>query len=484
MGYNTEKYEAIIGLEVHAQLLTNSKAYSSDINEYGESPNTNISPITLAHPGTLPMFNERLMEYAIRLGLACGSDIRKVNEFARKNYFYADMPKGYQITQDTTPICTGGGIMIHDGDGNEKIIRLTRIHMEEDSGKSIHDQDPFHTLIDLNRAGIPLLEIVTEPDVRSGDEAYEYLSEVRKLVRYLDICDGNMEEGSLRCDANISVRYRGAEEFGTKVEVKNMNSIRNVQRAIEFEINRQIKAIESGDEIFHETRSFDAAAGTTFSMRSKEMANDYRYFPEPDLLPVIVHEEQIERIKSTMPALPNELFQKFTKELGLTEYDARILTDSKSIAQFYQKMLSHTKNAKAAANWLMGEIKGFLNERGLHMHEFPISAEAMGDLINLIDEGQISNTVASQKVYPILLENPSKSSLEIAKENNWIQESNSDALVEFVYQALLKYPEKVEEYKNGKVGLMGLFMGEVMKLSKGKADPKVASALIKQKLEA
>ncbi|MCB0480547.1 MAG: Asp-tRNA(Asn)/Glu-tRNA(Gln) amidotransferase subunit GatB [Flavobacteriales bacterium] len=483
MGYNTEKYEAVIGLEVHAQLLTKSKAYSSDINEYGELPNTNVSPITLAHPGTLPRFNEQLLNHAILLGLACKSKIREVNEFARKNYFYADMPKGYQITQDTTPICTGGGIDIKDADGNPKTIGLTRIHMEEDSGKSIHDQDPFNTLIDLNRAGIPLLEIVSEPEIRSGEEAYNYVTEVRKIVRYLDICDGNMEEGSLRCDANISVRLRGAPEFGTKVEVKNMNSIRNVQRAIEFEINRQIAAIEAGEEIFHETRSFDALAGTTFSMRSKEMANDYRYFPEPDLLPVVVHQKHIEFVRAGMPKLPAELFAEFTTKLGLSEYDARILTDSKPIALYFEEMLKHTNNAKAAANWLMGEVKGYLNERGLHISDFPVSSATMGALIKLVDDGLVSNTVASQKVYPLLLENPKLTPLEIAQKNNWIQESDSDALGEFVNQALAKFPEKVQEYKNGKTGLIGLFMGEVMKLSKGKADPKVASQLIKEKLE-
>ncbi|MCE2682801.1 MAG: Asp-tRNA(Asn)/Glu-tRNA(Gln) amidotransferase subunit GatB, partial [Cryomorphaceae bacterium] len=333
-----EKYEVVIGLEVHAQMLTKSKAYSNDINEYGSQPNSNVSVITLGHPGTLPKMNKKTIEYAIKLGLACGCTIAEEQYFARKNYFYPDLPKGYQITQDKTPICTGGVIHIKLENGEEKQIGLTRIHMEEDAGKSIHDVDVFDTLVDLNRAGVPLLEIVSEPDIRSSQEAYSYLTEVRKLVRYLDICDGNMEEGSLRCDANISVRIKGNPEFGTKVEVKNMNSIRNVQRAIEFEIIRQITALENGETLYQETRSYDALKNITISMRSKEAANDYRYFPEPDLLPLIVDEVQINRIRKEMPALPRDLFMKYTAKLGLSEYDAGILTDQKGTALFYEEV--------------------------------------------------------------------------------------------------------------------------------------------------
>jgi len=311
-----DKYEVVIGLEVHAQLLTKTKAYSSDENIYGAIPNTKTSVISLGHPGTLPRSNSKVIEYAVRMGIAVGSNIRERNEYARKNYFYADLPKGYQITQDTTPICNGGVIKIKDANGKPKDIKITRIHMEEDAGKSIHDLDPFNTLVDLNRAGVPLIEVVSEPDVRSSDEAYQYINEVRKLVRYLDICDGNMEEGSLRCDANISVMLKGATEFGTKVEVKNMNSTRNVKRAIEFEIDRQIALVEAGKEVSHETRSFNAANNTTVSMRHKEEANDYRYFPEPDLQAVIVTPEYIEQVKSKLPPLPNELYKKFTTELA------------------------------------------------------------------------------------------------------------------------------------------------------------------------
>ena len=483
MSKEHETYEAVIGLEIHAQMLTRSKAYSSDKNEYGAIPNTQVSPVTLAHPGTLPVFNRQLLDFAIKLGIACDCDIREVNEFARKNYFYGDLPKGYQITQDTTPICTGGKIVIEDIDGNPKEIALTRIHMEEDSGKSIHDQDPFNTLIDLNRAGVPLLEIVSEPDMINGTEAYNYLSEVRKLVRYLDICDGNMEEGSLRCDANISIKLKGDKKLGTKVEVKNMNSIRNVQRAIEYEIARQIECTESGEEIVHETRSFDAANGTTFSMRSKEDANDYRFFPEPDLQPVIIRENDIASIRKTMPKLPAELLDKYLNELGLSEYDAKIIVDSKSIALYFEELISHTKNYKGAANWLMGPVKGYLNELGIHISEFPISAQKIAELIALVDDDKVSNSVANQKIYPLLLKNPDKSPLDIAQENNWIQESNTAALGEFISAAIGKYPDKVEEYRNGKKGLMGLFMGEVMKLSKGKADPKLTSQLLRKELE-
>jgi aspartyl-tRNA(Asn)/glutamyl-tRNA(Gln) amidotransferase subunit B len=477
-----DKYEAVIGLEVHAQLSTKSKAYSSDSTEFGVLPNTNVSVITLGQPGTLPKANKKVIEYGVRLGLACKSTIREVNEYARKNYFYADLPKGYQITQDKTPICTGGFITIKKEDGTQKQINITRIHMEEDAGKSIHDIDPFDTLIDLNRAGVALLEIVSEPEMRSGEEAYQYLTEVRKLVRYLDICDGNMEEGSLRCDANISVRLKGATAFGRRTEVKNMNSIRNVQRAIEYEVKRQIEAIENGEEISQDTRSFDAVAGTTFVMRSKEMANDYRYFPEPDLQPVIISQEYIAKVKSTLPPLPHELFDKYLS-LGLSAYDAGVLTDSKEIALYFEEIITKTKNAKAASNWLTVQVKSYLNDNALHITDFKITPIRIAELVDFIDTGKVNHTIASQKIFPKMLEEPSKSPSQIAEENNWIQESDSGALIEFAKQAIAKYPEKVVEYKNGKESLLGLFMGEVMKLSKGKADPKVTSSLVKELLD-
>ncbi len=477
-----DKYEAVIGLEIHTQLSTKSKAYASDSTEYGVLPNTNVSVISLGHPGTLPKSNKRVIEYAVRLGLAVKSQIREVNEYARKNYFYADLPKGYQITQDKTPICTGGYITIKQEDGSEKNINITRIHMEEDAGKSIHDIDPSDTLIDLNRAGVALLEIVSEPELRSGEEAYKYLTEVRKLVRYLDICDGNMEEGSMRCDANVSVRLKGATEFGKRTETKNMNSIRNVQRAIEYEVKRQIEAIENGEEISQDTRSFDAVAGTTFVLRSKEMTNDYRYFPEPDLQPVIVTEEYIAKVKSTLPPLPNDLFKKYTA-LGLSSYDAGVLTDSKEIALFFEDIIANTKNVKSASNWLTVQIKAYLNDNALHISDFKISAERIAQLVDFIDTGKASHTIAIQKIFPKMLEEPNKTPAQIAEENNWIQESDSSALTEFAKQAIAKFPDKVIAYKAGNVNLLGLFMGEMMKLSKGKADPKMANELLKKLLD-
>jgi len=478
-----DKYEVVVGLEIHAQMLTKSKAYSSDMNEFGSHPNSNISVITLGHPGTLPVMNKKTIENAIRLGIACNSTISDFQFFARKNYFYPDLPKGYQITQDKTPICTGGHLIIKDESGNDKSIGITRIHMEEDAGKSIHDVDVYDTLVDLNRAGVPLLEIVSEPDIRSSQEAYNYVSEVRKIVRYLDICDGNMEEGSLRCDANISVRLKGAEAFGTKVEVKNMNSIRNVQRAIEFEIDRQIKAIENNEVISQETRSFDALKGITISMRSKEAANDYRYFPEPDLQPIFVSKEQINHVKSEMPQLPRDLYLKYTSEFGLSDYDANILVDSKYIAHYFEQIIQHTKNVKGAANFLIGEIKGYLNQRALEITEFEISPERIADLINLIDSGKVSYSVASSKVFPEMFLNQSLSALELATKLNVIQDSDEGKLKEYVSQVILMNPKEVERYCAGEKQLVGFFMGQLMKVSQGKADPKQSNALMLRMLD-
>jgi aspartyl-tRNA(Asn)/glutamyl-tRNA(Gln) amidotransferase subunit B len=479
---NKDKYEAVIGLEVHAQLLTNSKAFSSDAVEFGAEPNTDISVITLGYPGTLPKLNKEVVELAVKMGLACNCQITKFNKFARKNYFYADLPKGYQISQHNTPLCTHGFINITT-DGLKKRIGITRIHLEEDSGKSIHDQDPYYTLIDLNRAGTGLIEIVSEPEMRSSDEAYEYLTEIRKIVRWLDICDGNMEEGSLRCDANVSVMLRGEKKFGSKVEVKNMNSIRNVKRALEHEIERQIETIEKGGKIYQETRTFDAGTGKTSVMRTKEMADDYRYFTEPDLPPVVLTDDYIESIKKGMPALPEEMKQNFITEFSLTEYDASQLTEDKDIASYFLQLVDETKNYKAAANWIMGPIKTYLNNSASDIRHFSIKPDLIAEVIALIDANKINFSSASQVVFPELLQHPSKSVETLAKELNVIQESDAGALNEFIKQAIAKYPEKVVEYKNGKQGLIGLFMGEVMKLSKGKADPKLATKLLKEKLD-
>ena len=480
---NRDKYEVVIGLEIHAQMLTKSKAYASDANEFGSHPNTNVSVVSLGHPGTLPVMNKKTIENAIKLGLACHANIASDQYFARKNYFYPDLPKGYQITQDKTPICTGGYLVVKDDQGVYKNVGITRIHMEEDAGKSIHDVDLYDTLVDLNRAGVPLLEIVSEPDIRSSQEAYNYVTEVRKLVRYLDICDGNMEEGSLRCDANISVRLIGAKEFGTKVEVKNMNSIRNVQRAIEFEISRQIEVIETGGLVSQETRGFDALKGITISMRSKEAANDYRYFPEPDLQPIYVGQEHIEAIKDEMPALPRELYLKYTEQFGLSEYDATILVDNKHIALYFEEILVNTSHIKMATNFLMGEIKGYLNQRVLEITEFPLKPSSIADLINLIEAGKVSYSVASNKIFPAMFENQALSALELAIELNVLQESDESSLVNYINQVIEGNPNEIQRYINGEKQLVGFLMGQLMKVSQGKADPKQANPLLRKMLD-
>lgn len=477
------KYQLVVGLEVHAQLLTESKMYASDSNEYGNLPNTLISVITLGHPGTLPKVNKKAVEYAIKMGLACQSEITRYNVFARKNYFYPDLPKGYQITQDKGPICVGGEVPIELPDGTEKVIRLNRVHMEEDAGKSMHLAGETDTLVDFNRAGTPLVEIVSEPDMRSPEEAYAFLTEIKKLVKYLDICDGNMEEGSLRCDANVSVMLKGAKEYGKKVEVKNMNSFRNVARAIEHEHERIIGLLEAGQEVISETRTFDATTGTTASMRTKEDLNDYRYFPEPDLSPVVISEEWLHSVRATMPALPRELYRKFVDVYGLPTYDAGVLSDAKEIALWFDALCSETKNYKAASNWMMGPVKSYLNELTLHIDEFPIKPQTLAELIALVDAGKVSFSVASQRIYPELLKSNGESPLAIAQRLNLIQESDEGSLKPIVQSVLAENEAKVAEYRSGKKGLMGMFMGEVMKKSKGKADPKVATRILTELLE-
>jgi aspartyl-tRNA(Asn)/glutamyl-tRNA(Gln) amidotransferase subunit B len=478
-----DKYELVVGLEVHAQLLTNSKVFSSDATSFGQQPNTNISIITLAHPGTLPKFNGKVAELAIKMGLACHCTISRYNIFDRKNYFYPDLPKGFQITQDKTPICKGGYLDVKTKDGNISHIRLNRIHIEEDAGKSIHLDGGDETLIDLNRAGTALIEIVSEPDIRASEEAAVYMTEIRRLVRYLEICDGNMEEGSMRCDANVSVRLKGESKLGKKVEVKNMNSIRNVQRAIDHEFVRQITLIESGKSILSETRTFDADTGLTHSMRAKEEMNDYRYFPEPDLAPFIVSEEYLTSIKAQMPPLPTELFEKFTTQYGLPEYDAGVLTDEKNLALYFDEICSKTKNYKAASNWLMGAVKYHLNKLSIEISDFPLKADRIVELIDLVDSNKVSFSIASSKLFNAMVENPEMTALQLAEKLNLLQDSSDDAILPIIEEVLAKNPDKVTAYQKGNKNLLGMFMGEVMQASKGKIDPKKANELIRKALE-
>ena len=484
-------YEIVVGLEVHAQLLTKSKLFCGDSIAFGAEPNTHVSPVTLAHPGTLPKMNKKAIEFAVKMGIACNCAIEKHNYFARKNYFYPDLPKGYQLSQHTTPICKGGFVKIKTAEG-EKKVTLNRIHLEEDAGKSLHDLDDDNTSIDYNRAGTPLIEIVTEPDLESADEAFAYISEIRKLVRYLEICDGNMEEGSLRCDANISVRKKGETKLGTKVEVKNLNSIRNVKRAIEFESKRLIDLLEKGEKVIQQTRSFDANNGTTFSIRDKEDADDYRYFADPDLPPFELTDEFIETIKKTIPALQEERIKKYTGQYQLPEYDAQVLTEEREFSDYFEQIIDSFlpspqgeglgMRPKTAANWLLGPVKSWLNENNKEIVDFPIAPGPIAGVIKLIDDNKVSFSAASSKLFSHLLKNPRKDPEQIAIELNLIQQSDTAAIEPVIDRVLEKYADKVAEYKKGKKGLLSLFVGEVMKQSKGKADPKVTNDLLVKKL--
>src|SRR5436190_7042574 len=484
-----QEYEIVIGLEVHARLLTRSKLFCGDSSFFGGEPNTNISPITLAHPGTLPKMNKEAIGFAVKLGLACHSEIEKQNYFARKNYFYPDLPKGYQVSQHTTPICKGGYITIQTATGN-KNVQLTRIHMEEDAGKSLHDVYNEETALDYNRAGVPLLEIVTEPDLRSGEEAYAYLTELRKLVRYLEICDGNMEEGSLRCDANISVRKMGDTKLGTRVEVKNLNSMRNVKIAIEYEAGRLIKLLENGETIQQQTRSFDAGNGTTFAIRDKEDAEDYRYFPEPDLTPFDLTDDLIAAIKASLPELQKERIKKYTSTFQLSEYDAADLTEEKDFSNYFEQLIqsnnANGSNAgikpKSAANWMLGPVRTWLNDEKKNIDDFPVSPSNFYLLIKMVEENKLSFSAASSKIFPVLTANPETDPLQQAAKMNLLMDSNSDYILPIADAVLLQFEDKVKEYRKGKKGLLALFVGEVIKRSKGKADPKVVNEILSQKL--
>ncbi len=474
------KYEAIIGLEVHAQLLTKSKAFCGCSTKFGKSPNSNTCPICLGHPGVLPVLNKDVVEYTIKMGLATGCRINQKSIFSRKNYFYPDLPKGYQISQYEEPICEHGKIMIKLKDGSEKKIGITRIHMEEDAGKSIHDKG-YETLIDVNRCGVPLMEIVSDPDMNSANEAYQYLSKIKQLVQYLEICDGNMEEGSLRCDANISVRLKGANKLGTKRELKNMNSFRNVERAIEFEITNQIEILEDGGTINQQTLLWNADLNETIPMRSKEEAHDYRYFPDPDLLPVVVNNEWKSEIGNNLPELPDIRIERMIKQYNLPIYDVEILTQNKFIADYYEEVTRITSEYKIASNWIMTDILKIINEEKIDIKNFPVSAEDLGELINIIKDGTISSKIAKE-IFPIMLAEKKKPST-IVQEKNLTQISNSGDIEKIINQVLDNNSSEVKTYLSGKDKVFGFLIGKIMKETKGKANPNLVNELLHKSLE-
>jgi len=474
-----DQYEVVIGLEVHAQLLTRTKLFCGDTTEFGKAANTQVSAISLAHPGTLPKMNKEAIRLAVTLGLATHSEIVQQNYFARKNYFYPDLPKGYQISQHTTPICKGGFVEITVG-SEKKSIRLNRIHIEEDAGKSIHDGQGGFTQLDFNRAGTPLLEIVTEPDIRSAEEAAAYVTTLRKLVRHLGVCDGNMEEGSLRCDVNISVRKKGDEKLGTKVEIKNLNSVRFIKKAIEHESRQLMQKLEKGETILQQTKGLDDATFTTYVIRTKEDEDDYRYFPEPDLPPFVISHEFIEQIRQAMPPLQSQLKEKLTNEYGLSDYDATQLAEDTDLSNIFFAVAEYTKNFKAAANWTIGPVKAYLADEQSES-EKTVSPQAVAELINLIDEGTISYGIATQKIFPQILNNPQTDIRQYIQEQN-LQLQSADETASLIDVALTKHAQKITEYKKGKKGLLSLFVGEVMKLSKGKANAEEVTKKILEKL--
>lgn len=473
-------YEAVIGLEVHAQLLTASKAFAPVSTEFGGSPNSQVTPLCLGHPGTLPVLNENLVRYTIKMGLATNCSVSKKSIFARKNYFYPDLPKGYQISQYETPICSNGHLTIKVN-GEEKKIGITRIHMEEDAGKSIHDQDPYNTLIDLNRAGVPLIEIVSEPDIRSPQEAYAYLTRIKQIVQYLEICDGNMEEGSLRCDANVSIRPKGQKKLGIRTELKNMNSFRNVERALEYEIKRQILLVESGKQVVQQTLLWDANKLETRQMRSKEEAHDYRYFPEPDLPPVVVTDAMLNEVRADLPEMPDVRRQRFVDGYNMSEEDARILTENRYLADYYEQVAEHVGNFKSVSNIILTEVLRVLNEQSIEIKDFPISSERLAGLIRLREEDKINSSALSE-IFNAMLEEGAPAE-DLAKQMNLLQVSDTGFIEPIVAEVISGHPDEVKRYKEGKKGLIGFFIGQVMQRSQGKANPNLVRELINEKLE-
>ncbi len=475
------KYEAVIGLEIHAQLLTDTKIFCGCSTQFGNDPNSNICPVCLGHPGVLPVLNKKVVQFAVLLGLATNCTINHNSVFARKNYFYPDLPKGYQISQYEFPICENGYLEIKSSNGTVKKIGVTRIHMEEDAGKSIHDQGAS-TFIDVNRCGVPLLEIVSEPDIRTPQEAYLYLTKMKQILQYLRICDGNMEEGSLRCDVNISVRLAGSNKLGTKTEIKNLNSFRNVERALIYEIKRQTDAIEDGEQIVQQTLIWDADLNEAQPMRSKEEAHDYRYFPDPDLLPVVVDAIWKSEIHSIMPELPDQKLKRYLTDYSLPYYDAEVLTQTREIAEYYEKVIRFTDDYKAASNWIMGEVMGEINQKKINIREFNVQPEILGKMITMIKDGIISGKIAKE-IFPIMIEE-NKDPEEIVKEKNLVQISDENEIIRIIDVVLNTNKNQVNSYHNGNEKIIGFFVGQIMKETKGKANPQIVNKLLKIKLDA
>ena len=474
-----EKYEAVIGLEVHAQLMTASKMFCRCPNQYGSSPNTNVCPVCTGQPGALPVINKKAMELGVRAAIALNCEIHSESVFARKNYFYPDLPKGYQISQYEKPFCTQGHVVVQLKTGEEKRIGITRIHFEEDAGKSNHEA--YGTLVNLNRAGVPLCEIVSEPDMRTAHEAGQYLRALHSILRYADICDGNMEEGNFRCDANISVRPVGTEKFGTKVELKNINSFKFVEKAIEYEVQRQVFAIENGEKIIQQTRSWNSAKNVTEVMREKEQAHDYRYFPEPDLPKLVFSSSWLDKIKKEMPELPQQTSARFKAAFDLSDYDASVLTSSKELAKYFESVVSHSKNGKASANWVMNELLGRLNAASKEIDSSPVSSTQLAELIAKIDSGEISGKIAKTVFEEMFA--TSKDASSIIKDKGLVQISDPAALENVIRKVIESNPSQLADYKAGKVKLLGFFVGQAMKETKGQANPALLNELVKKFLD-
>ncbi|NTU42290.1 MAG: Asp-tRNA(Asn)/Glu-tRNA(Gln) amidotransferase subunit GatB [Nitrospirales bacterium] len=474
------KYEVVIGLEVHAQMATETKIFCGCSTKFGSGPNSQTCPICIGMPGVLPVLNRRAVEFSIRTGIATNCSISPYSRFARKNYFYPDLPKGYQVSQYELPICEHGSIEIVV-DGETKKIGITRIHMEEDAGKNIHEGSGSYSFVDLNRTGVPLMEIVSEPDLRSPQEAAAYMKKLRTILRYLGVCDGNMDQGSLRCDANVSIRPVGQKEFGTRTELKNINSFRFVEKALEYEIKRQIKVTEEGGRVIQETRLWDSAANVTQSMRSKEEAHDYRYFPEPDLVPIVTPKEWIEEIRASLPELPDDKRHRFISDFGLPEYDADLLTSERSTADWYEEAVKAGGQPKAVSNWMMGELMRLLNEENKSIEECPVKPGLLADMLKLMDSGTISGKIA-KTVFEEMYRSGKDASV-IVKEKGLVQISDTGALETAIDEVIAANPSETERFRGGDEKLMGFFVGQVMKATKGKANPGMVNELLKKKLQ-